>query len=234
MLHPGKSLFSYIRDKPLHTRIECSQLGLVQSNKRNAGKGMSIAGIVLAGLSILGVVLSGMLFTAAVDSAVKAGGNSAAVQPLTGKMKTDVKDGDFTFMVNSSVCGLKTSGGLVPDVLQGQFCKTFRSARRWTASSCTTPCYPAASVWQSSSPYSGTTPLPAHGGGAVLVDETVRLCRMNLSGHGLGGCFRQGELLLRARIQLLRGPLAMRAVTTLAKAARNRTYRERSHSNWVA
>jgi len=48
-------------------------VGLVQSNKRNAGKGMSIAGIVLAGLSILGVVLSGMVFTQAVDSAVKTG-----------------------------------------------------------------------------------------------------------------------------------------------------------------
>jgi len=98
-------------------------IGLVQSNKRNAGKGMSIAGIVLAGLSILGVVLSGMLFTHAVDSAVKAGDKASAVQPLSGKMNTDAKDGSFTFVVNSSECGLKTSGGLLATEPQGQFWK---------------------------------------------------------------------------------------------------------------
>jgi hypothetical protein len=40
-------------------------LGLVQSKTRKAGKGASIAGLVLAGVAIIGVIVSNLLFGAA-------------------------------------------------------------------------------------------------------------------------------------------------------------------------
>lgn len=104
-----------------------------------SGNGFAVTALVLGIIAILGCLIPivnifsaflavlalifGVVLAAGVNAVDKSIAKSQEVQPLSGKMKTDVKDGDFTFMVNSSQCGLKTSGGSLPDVPQGQFCK---------------------------------------------------------------------------------------------------------------
>jgi len=98
-------------------------IGLVQSGKRGAGKGLSIAAIILAVAAFVISVVVNMTTVAAVDTAVKnintGQGTPAAV---TGKIGQPVKDGSFTFVVHSVKCGMTTSGGSLPSKPQGEFC----------------------------------------------------------------------------------------------------------------
>lgn len=95
-------------------------LGLVQSKTRNAGRGASIAGLILAGVAIIGVVVSNILFAAAMVKSLDKVYNTV---PLSGKMNTAVKDRDLTFVVKSSTCGLTISEGPLAKKPKGQFCK---------------------------------------------------------------------------------------------------------------
>lgn len=95
-------------------------LGLVRSKTRNAGRGASIAGLILAVVAIIGVIVSNILFGAAMVKSLDRVYNTV---PLSGKMNTAVKDGDFTFVVNSSTCGLTASGGPLAKAPKAQFCK---------------------------------------------------------------------------------------------------------------
>ena len=98
-------------------------IGLVQSGKRGAGKGLSLAAIILAVAAFVISIVVNVTAVAAVDTAVKSidtgQGTPAAV---TGKIGQSVKDGSFTFVVNSVKCGMKTSGGSLPSKPQGEFC----------------------------------------------------------------------------------------------------------------
>lgn len=98
-------------------------IGLVKSRAKGAGKGLSIAAIVLALAAFVIAVVVNIAATAALDSAVKeigAGANDPA--PVAGKVGASVKDGDFTFVVQSVRCGVKSSGGVAPSKPQGEYC----------------------------------------------------------------------------------------------------------------
>jgi len=98
-------------------------IGLVQSGKRGAGRGLAIAAIILAVAAFVISIVVNMTTVAAVNTAVKnidtGQGTPAAV---TGKLGQAVKDGSFTFVVHSVKCGIKTSGGSLPSKPQGEFC----------------------------------------------------------------------------------------------------------------
>lgn len=95
-------------------------LGLVRSKTRNAGRGASIAGLILAVVAFIGFIVSNILFAA---SMVKSLDRVYNTVPLSGKMNTAVKDRDLTFVVNSSTCGLTISDGPKAKKPKGQFCK---------------------------------------------------------------------------------------------------------------
>lgn len=98
-------------------------IGLIKSRSRGAGKGLSIAAIVLAVVAFVISVLVNIAAAAVLDTAVKdigAGENVPAA--VTGKIGQSVKDGDFTFVVQSVKCGMTTSGGSIPSKPQGEFC----------------------------------------------------------------------------------------------------------------
>jgi Domain of unknown function (DUF4352)/Protein of unknown function (DUF2510) len=98
-------------------------VGLVQSGKRGAGKGLSIAAIILAVAAFAISIVVNITTVAAVDTAVKnldTGQGTPA--EVTGKIGQSVKDGSFTFVVHSVKCGLTTSGGALPSDPQGEFC----------------------------------------------------------------------------------------------------------------
>jgi preprotein translocase subunit SecG len=98
-------------------------IGLVQSGKRGAGKGLSIAAIILAVAAFVISIVVNMTTVAAVDTAVKninTGQGTPAT--VTGKIGQPVKDGSFTFVVHSVKCGMTTSGGSLPSKPQGEFC----------------------------------------------------------------------------------------------------------------
>src|ERR1035437_4062893 len=87
-------------------------IGLVQSGKRGAGKGLSIAAIILAVAAFVISIVVNMTTVSAVNTAVKnihTGQGTPA--PVTGKIGQSVKDGSFTFVVNAVKCGMTTSGG---------------------------------------------------------------------------------------------------------------------------
>jgi len=98
-------------------------VGLVQSGKRGAGKGLAVAAIILAVAAFVISIVVNMTTVAAVNTAVKnidtGQGTPAAV---TGKLGQAVKDGSFTFVVHSVKCGITTSGGSLPSKPQGEFC----------------------------------------------------------------------------------------------------------------
>jgi len=98
-------------------------IGLVKSGSRGAGKGLSIAAIILAVAAFVISIVVNMTTVAAVNTAVKSidtgQGTPAAV---TGKIGQPVKDGSFTFVVHSVKCGMTTSGGSLPSKPQGEFC----------------------------------------------------------------------------------------------------------------
>ena len=98
-------------------------IGLVKSGGRGAGKGLSIAAIILAVAAFAISIVVNMTTVAAVNTAVKnintGQGTPAAV---TGKIGQAVKDGSFTFVVHSVKCGMTTSGGSLPSKPQGEFC----------------------------------------------------------------------------------------------------------------
>lgn len=98
-------------------------IGLVTSGSKGAGKGMSIAAIILA---VLALVVSIVVTTVAArwvgtkardfETAQK----SAA--PVTGTIGQPVKDGRLTFVVKSVKCGVKTYRGSLPAKTLGEFC----------------------------------------------------------------------------------------------------------------
>jgi hypothetical protein len=98
-------------------------IGLVQSGKKGAGKGLSIAAIILAVAAFVISIVVNLTAVAAVDTVVKnldTGQGTPA--EVTGKIGQSVKDGSFTFVVHSVTCGLTTSGGAIPSEPQGEFC----------------------------------------------------------------------------------------------------------------
>jgi Domain of unknown function (DUF4352) len=98
-------------------------IGLIKSRSRGAGKGLSIAAIVLAVAAFVISIVVNIAAAAVVDTAVKDIGAKANVPAVvTGKVGQSVKDGDFTFVVQSVKCGMKTSGGSLPSKPQGEFC----------------------------------------------------------------------------------------------------------------
>ena len=98
-------------------------IGLVQSGKRRAGKGLSVAAIVLAVAAFVITVAVNAATVSVLDKAVKdVGAGNKGAASVTGKIGQSVKDGDFTFVVQSVRCGLKTSGGALPSKPQGEFC----------------------------------------------------------------------------------------------------------------
>jgi len=98
-------------------------IGLVQSGKKGAGKGLSIAAIILAVAAFVISIVVNMTTVAAVDTAVKnIDTGQGAPATVTGKLGQSVKDGSFTFVVHSVKCGMTTSGGSLPSKPQGEFC----------------------------------------------------------------------------------------------------------------
>ena len=98
-------------------------IGLVQSGKRRAGKGLSIAAIVLAVAAFLVSTLVNTATVTALDTAVKnINSGQGAPAAVTGHLDQLVKDGSFTFVVHSVKCGMTTSGGSFPSKPQGEFC----------------------------------------------------------------------------------------------------------------
>lgn len=98
-------------------------IGLVRSGSSGAGKGLSIAAIILAVAAFTITIVIDVVVVRSVDTAVKkvgAGQDTAA--PVMGKIGQPVKDGQFTFVVRSVKCGMTTSGGALPAKPQGEFC----------------------------------------------------------------------------------------------------------------
>jgi hypothetical protein len=98
-------------------------VGLVKSGSKGAGKGLSIAAIILAVAAFAISIVVNMTTVAAVDTAIKNidTGQGEPAQ-VSGKIGQPVKDGSFTFVVHSVKCGLTTSGGSLPSEPQGEFC----------------------------------------------------------------------------------------------------------------
>jgi hypothetical protein len=98
-------------------------IGLVKSRSKGAGKGLSIAAIVLAVAAFVISIAVNAATVAVLDTAVKnIGTEDKVAAAVTGTVGQSVKDGDFTFVVQSVKCGLTTSGGALPSKPQGEFC----------------------------------------------------------------------------------------------------------------
>ena len=98
-------------------------IGLVKSRSKGAGKGLSIAAIVLAVAAFVISFAVNAATVAVLDTAVKdIGAGDKVAAAVTGKVGQSVKDGDFTFVVQSVKCGMTTSGGALPSKPQGEFC----------------------------------------------------------------------------------------------------------------
>jgi len=98
-------------------------IGLVKSGSKGAGKGLSIAAIVLAPLAIVVSLVVTAWAVGFVEDRVKdisTAENSPAT--VTGKIGQPVKDGRFTFVVKSVRCGMVTSEGLSPSKPGYEFC----------------------------------------------------------------------------------------------------------------
>jgi hypothetical protein len=98
-------------------------IGLVQSGKRRAGKGLSIAAIVLAlAAFLISTLVNTATFTALNTAAKNIGSGQGTPAEVTGQLGQLVKDGSFTFVVHSVKCGMTTSGGSFPSKPKGEFC----------------------------------------------------------------------------------------------------------------
>jgi hypothetical protein len=98
-------------------------IGLIKSGERKAGKGLSIAAVILAVAAFLITVVVDVVVLKVLDSKVSAISEALTVAaPVTGKTGQTVKDGDFTFVVKSVKCGMTTSGGPVPSKATEEFC----------------------------------------------------------------------------------------------------------------
>jgi hypothetical protein len=98
-------------------------IGLVNAGRLGAGKGLSIAAIIL---SVLALVISFVVTFAfarwAGDKAEKLAASQNTAAPVTGTVGQSVKDGDFTFEVKSVKCGLTTYAGSLPTKPLDEFC----------------------------------------------------------------------------------------------------------------
>jgi len=97
-------------------------VGLVKSGSAGAGKGLSIAAIILAVAGVIISIVINLVVVAVVDGTAKAINNVTVAAPVTGKLGQPVKDGDFTFVVKAVTCGMMSSGGPNPSEPKGQFC----------------------------------------------------------------------------------------------------------------
>ena len=98
-------------------------VGLIKSGERKAGKGLSIAAVILAVAAFLISVVVHVVVLKVLDSKASAISEAQTVAaPVTGKIGQTVKDGDFTFIVRSVTCGRTTSGGVDPSKAAGEFC----------------------------------------------------------------------------------------------------------------
>ena len=99
-------------------------VGLVKSGPRGAGKGLSIAAIILA---VPALVISVVVDVAAVGWLQTKSKNYVDGQtrpaPITGKIGQPVKDGQLTYVVKSVECGKTPDGGSVPGKKLGEFCE---------------------------------------------------------------------------------------------------------------
>lgn len=87
-------------------------VGLVKSRDSGAGKGLSIAAVILAVAAlVISVVVSVVVFKVAGDTFNKVSKGQSVAAPVTGKIGQAVKDGKLTFVVNSVQCGAATPGG---------------------------------------------------------------------------------------------------------------------------
>jgi hypothetical protein len=98
-------------------------IGLVTSGSKGAGKGLSIAAIILA---VPAVVIS-IAVTGAAASWVQTKVQDLetaekTAAPVTGKIGQPVKDGKLTFVVKSVKCGMTTYDGSLPSEPLGEFC----------------------------------------------------------------------------------------------------------------
>jgi Domain of unknown function (DUF4352) len=105
-------------------------VGLVKAGRLGAGKGLSIAAIIL---SVLALVISLVVDVATARWMGESGKNFAASQnaaaPVTGTVGQPVKDGDFTFVVKSVKCGLKTYAEALPTQPLDEFCAVEMSVK---------------------------------------------------------------------------------------------------------
>ena len=89
-------------------------IALVQSRSKGAGKGMSIAAIIVA--------VAAFPISVAIDVVAARVLDPSTPAAVTGKIGQPVRDGKFTFVVRSVRCGLSTYGGSLPAVPHSQFC----------------------------------------------------------------------------------------------------------------
>lgn len=89
-------------------------IALVQSRSKGAGKGMSIAAIIVAVVAFPISVAIDVVAVRVLDPSTPAA--------VTGKIGQPVRDGKFTFVVRSVRCGLSTYGGSLPAMPYSQFC----------------------------------------------------------------------------------------------------------------
>ena len=98
-------------------------VGMMKSGERKAGKGLSIAAVILAVAAFLITAVVDVVVLKVLDSKVNAISEALTVAaPVTGKIGQTVKDGDFTFVVKSVKCGRTTSGGVDPSEATDEFC----------------------------------------------------------------------------------------------------------------
>jgi hypothetical protein len=98
-------------------------VGLITSGERRAGKGLSIAAVILAVAAFPITVVVHVVVLKVLDSKASAISEAQTLAaPVTGKIGQTVKDGDYTFVVNSVKCGKTTSGGVDPSKPADEFC----------------------------------------------------------------------------------------------------------------
>lgn len=107
----------------------CGIIGLVKAGGLGAGKGLSVAAIILSVLALVISFVVTFVFARLMGEKVKeleTSQNTAA--PVTGTVGQSVMDGDFTFVVKSVKCGLTTYAESLPTGLD-EFCAVEISVR---------------------------------------------------------------------------------------------------------
>lgn len=98
-------------------------IGMVKAGSTGAGKGLSIAAIILAVLALAISTVVTVWAARWMDTTGKGFATSLnAASPVTGAVGQSVKDGDFTFVVKSVKCGLTTYAGSLPARPLDEFC----------------------------------------------------------------------------------------------------------------